>query len=46
MADNNTHLETMIELDQRNLTVRHSDGTVTVSLANDDSDADEDVTPC
>ena len=46
MVDNNTHLETMIELDQHNLTVRHSDGTVTVSSANDDLDADEDATPC
>ena len=45
MVDNNTHLETMIELDQHNLTVRHSDGTVTVSSANDDLDVDEDVTP-
>ena len=45
MVDDNTHLETMIELDQRNLTVRHSDGTVTVSSANNDLDADEDATP-
>ena len=45
MVDDNTHLETMIELDQRNLTVQHSDGTVTMSSANDDSDADEDATP-
>jgi len=33
----------MIELDQRNLTVRHSDGTVTVSSANNDLDTDEDA---
>jgi len=46
MVDDNIHLETMIELDRRNLTVQHSDGTVTVSSANDDSDADEDMTPC
>lgn len=45
MIDDDIHLETMINLDQRNLTVRRSDGTVTVSSTNEDSDADEDSTP-
>ena len=46
MVDNNIHLETMIELDQRNLTIQHSNSTVTVSSANNNSDADENATPC
>jgi len=46
MVDNNIHLETMIELDQCNLTIQHSDSTVTVSSANNNSDADENATPC
>ena len=45
MIDDNIHLETIINLDQRNLTVQRSDGTVTVSSTNKDLDVDKDLTP-
>ena len=45
IVGDNIYLETIIQLDGPNVLVRHSDDTVTVSSAINNSGVDEDTTP-